>query len=187
MVEMSEVANILDNATDKSLLLLDEIGRGTATFDGLSIAWAIIDYLSANIKAKTLFSTHYHELTELEGVYPGLKNYKMTVREFHGSIIFMRKLMRGSANKSFGIEVAGLAGLPEAVLKKAKELLKKLESSDIARKEHENNNYQLSIFSNNSNNEILSILKDVDVDELTPRKAFDIICDIKEKLDNDRN
>ena len=187
MVEMSEVANILDNATDKSLLLLDEIGRGTATFDGLSIAWAIIDYLSANIKAKTLFSTHYHELTELEGVYPGLKNYKMTVREFHGSIIFMRKLMRGSANKSFGIEVAGLAGLPEAVLKKAKELLKKLESSDIARKEHENNNYQLSIFSNNSNNEIISILKDVDVDELTPRKAFDIICDIKEKLDNDRN
>lgn len=187
MVEMSEVANILENATDNSLLLLDEIGRGTATFDGLSIAWAIIDYLSANIKAKTLFSTHYHELTELEGVYPGLKNYKMTVREFHGSIIFMRKLMRGSANKSFGIEVAGLAGLPDAVLKKAKELLKKLESSDIARKEHENNNYQLSIFSNNSNNEIISILKDVDVNDLTPRKAFDIICDLKEKLDNDRN
>ncbi|MBQ8882612.1 MAG: DNA mismatch repair protein MutS, partial [Clostridia bacterium] len=134
MVEMSEVANIIDNATDNSLLLLDEIGRGTATFDGLSIAWAIIDYLSTNTKAKTLFSTHYHELTELEGVYEGLKNYKMTVREYRGEIIFMRKLLRGSANKSFGIEVAGLAGLPQSVLLKAKELLKKLEKSDIARK-----------------------------------------------------
>ncbi len=187
MVEMSEVANILDNATDKSLLLLDEIGRGTATFDGLSIAWAIIDYLSSHLKAKTLFSTHYHELTELEGVYAGLKNYKMTVREFHGNIIFMRKLLRGSANKSFGIEVAGLAGLPEAVLNKARELLKKLESSDIARKERENTNYQLSIFADNSNNEILSILKDLDLNDLTPRKAFDILYDLKEKLDNGRN
>ncbi len=185
MVEMSEVANILDNATANSLLLLDEIGRGTATFDGLSIAWAIMEYLSTTLKAKTLFSTHYHELTELEGVYEGLKNYKMTVREFHGEIVFMRKLMRGSANKSFGIEVAGLAGLPEGVLKKAKELLKKLEKSDIARKEQENTNYQLSIFSNNSNNEIISIIREIDLDGLTPRKAFDILYDLKEKLDND--
>lgn len=187
MVEMSEVANILENATDQSLLLLDEIGRGTATFDGLSIAWAIIDYITSHLKAKTLFSTHYHELTELEGVYEGLKNYKMTVREFHGNIIFTRRLLRGSANKSFGIEVAGLAGLPESVLTKAKELLKKLESSDIARKEKENNNYQLSIFTDNSNSEIISILKEIDMDDLTPRKAFDILYDIKEKLDNDRN
>lgn len=187
MVEMSEVASILDNATENSLLLLDEIGRGTATFDGLSIAWAIIDYLSNNIKAKTLFSTHYHELTELEGVYPGLKNYKMTVRELNGNIIFMRKLLRGSANKSFGIEVAGLAGLPDAVLNKAKELLKKLENSDIARKERENNNYQLSIFTDNSNNEILSILRELNIDDLSPKKAFDILYDLKEKLDNDRN
>lgn len=187
MVEMSEVANILENATDQSLLLLDEIGRGTATFDGLSIAWAIIDYITSHLKAKTLFSTHYHELTELEGVYEGLKNYKMTVREFHGNIIFTRRLLRGSANKSFGIEVAGLAGLPESVLKKARELLKKLESSDIARKEKENNNYQLSIFSDNSNSETISILKEINMDDLTPRKAFDILYDIKEKLENDRN
>ena len=187
MVEMSEGANILENATDQSLLLLDEIGRGTATFDGLSIAWAIIDYITSHLKAKTLFSTHYHELTELEGVYEGLKNYKMTVREFHGNIIFTRRLLRGSANKSFGIEVAGLAGLPESVLKKARELLKKLENSDIARKEKENNNYQLSIFSDNSNSEIISILKDISMDDLTPRKAFDILYDIKEKLENDRN
>ncbi len=187
MVEMSEVANILDNATENSLLLLDEIGRGTATFDGLSIAWAIIEHISTKVKAKTLFSTHYHELTELEGVYAGLKNYKMTVREIQGTIVFMRKLMRGSANKSFGIEVAGLAGVPEDVLKKAKELLKKLEKSDIARKEKEDTNYQLSIFSNNSNNEILSIIRELDLNELSPKKAFDILYDLKEKLDNDRN
>ncbi len=187
MVEMSEVADILEGVTDNSLLLLDEIGRGTATFDGLSIAWSIIEYLTKNTKAKTLFSTHYHELTELEGVYDGLKNYKMTVREFKGNIIFMRKLMRGSANKSFGIEVAGLAGLPQAVLTKAKELLKKLENSDVARKERENNNYQLSIFSNNSNNEIITILKELDIEEMSPRKALDVLYDLKEKLDNDRN
>lgn len=187
MVEMSEVSNILENATDRSLLLLDEIGRGTSTFDGLSIAWAIIDYLTANIKAKTLFSTHYHELTELEGVYDGLKNYKMAVRELNGNIIFMRKLMRGSANRSFGIEVAGLAGLPEAVLVKARELLKKLERSDIAKREKENTNYQLSLFSDNSNNEVLSILRETDLEDLSPRKALDILYDLKEKLDRDRS
>ena len=113
MVEMTEVADILQNATDKSLLLLDEIGRGTATYDGLSIAWAIIDYLSVSLKTKTLCSTHYHELTELEGRYEGIKNYKMTVRELAGSIVFVRKLLRGSANRSFGIEVASLAGIPQ--------------------------------------------------------------------------
>ena len=187
MVEMSEVANIIDNATDNSLLLLDEIGRGTATFDGLSIAWAIIDYLSTKTKAKTLFSTHYHELTELEGVYEGLKNYKMTVREYRGEIIFMRKLLRGSANKSFGIEVAGLAGLPDSVLSKAKELLKKLEKSDVAKKEKEQTNYQLSIFSDNSNTEVISIIREIDMDNLTPKKAFDILYDLREKINNDRN
>ncbi len=187
MVEMSEVSSILDNATDKSLILLDEIGRGTSTFDGLSIAWAIIDYLTATLKAKTLFSTHYHELTELEGVNDGLKNYKMTVREFKGNIIFVRKLMRGSANRSFGIEVAGLAGLPEQILTKAKEILKKLEKSDVARKEKEQSNYQLSIFSDNSNREIISIIRDLDVENLTPRKALDVLYDLREKLDNDQN
>ena len=123
MVEMTEVADILQNATDKSLLLMDEIGRGTSTYDGLSIAWAIIDYLSNTLKAKTLFSTHYHELTELEGKYSGIKNYKMTVRELAGSIVFVRKLLRGSANRSFGIEVASLAGLPDNIIVKAKDIL----------------------------------------------------------------
>ena len=183
MVEMSEVADILQNATSDSLLLLDEIGRGTATFDGLSIAWAIIDYLSENLKAKTLFSTHYHELTELEGRYEGIKNYKMTVRELGGTIVFVRKLLRGSANKSFGIEVASLAGLPENVITKAKQILKKLEKNDIVNKEKERAdiNYQMSIFSSNTGSEIISILKDVDVDNITPRTALDILSDLKEK------
>ena len=107
MVEMAEVSNILHNATDKSLILLDEIGRGTSTFDGLSIAWSVIEYISKNFHCKTLFSTHFHELTDLEGVLDGLKNYKIQVQEYNNSVIFLRKITRGCANRSFGIEVVG--------------------------------------------------------------------------------
>ena len=187
MVEMTEVADILQNATDKSLLLMDEIGRGTSTYDGLSIAWAIIDYLSNTLKAKTLFSTHYHELTELEGKYSGIKNYKMTVRELAGSIVFVRKLLRGSANRSFGIEVASLAGLPDNIIVKAKEILKKLEKSDIVGKEKQraDANYQMSIFSSNVGTEIVKILKDIDVDSVSPRVALDILSDLKEKASDE--
>ncbi len=187
MVEMTEVADILQNATDKSLLLMDEIGRGTSTYDGLSIAWAIIDYLSNTLKAKTLFSTHYHELTELEGKYSGIKNYKMTVRELPGSIVFVRKLLRGSANRSFGIEVASLAGLPDNIIVKAKEILKKLEKSDIVGKEKQraDANYQMSIFSSNVGTEIVKILKDIDVDSVSPRAALDILSDLKEKASDE--
>ena len=187
MVEMTEVADILQNATDKSLLLMDEIGRGTSTYDGLSIAWSIIDYLSNTLKAKTLFSTHYHELTELEGKYSGIKNYKMTVRELAGSIVFVRKLLRGSANRSFGIEVASLAGLPDNIIVKAKEILKKLEKSDIVGKEKQraDANYQMSIFSSNVGTEIVKILKDIDVDSVSPRAALDILSDLKEKTSDE--
>ncbi len=187
MVEMSEVAYIMDNATDNSLLLLDEIGRGTSTYDGLSIAWAIIDYISTKLKAKTLFSTHYHELTELEGKVNGLKNYKLTVREFNGSVIFVRKVMRGSANRSFGIEVASLAGLPSYIITKAKDILKKLESSDVVKREKEkqNSNYQLSIFSTGKQTEVAKIIREVDIDSITPRNALDILADLKEKLENE--
>lgn len=187
MVEMSEVAFIMKNATNNSLLLMDEIGRGTSTYDGLSIAWAIMDYLSQNLKTKTLFSTHYHELTELEGRLDGVKNYKLSVRELAGSIIFVRKLMRGSANRSFGIEVAQLAGLPEFIIKKAKEILKKLENADIAKreKEKENMNYQLSIFSTGKQSEVSKILKELDIDSISPRTALDILADLKEKLENE--
>ena len=133
MVEMSEVANILRHATKDSLLILDEIGRGTSTYDGLSIAWAVIEYItSQNLSgAKTLFATHYHELTELEGIMPGVKNYCIAVQEKGDSIVFLRKIIRGSADKSYGIQVAKLAGVPEEVIKRAEEIASELEQSDI--------------------------------------------------------
>lgn len=185
MVEMSEVSSILRNVTDKSLLLLDEIGRGTSTYDGLSIAWSIIEYLAANTKAKTLFSTHYHELTELEGSVQGLKNYKLTVKEINNSVVFLRKLMRGSANRSFGIEVASLAGLPDNVVKRAKELLKGLEKNDIARKSQMATNQQISMFGNTKLTEIKKILQELDMDNVSPRAALDILTDLKEKVELD--
>ena len=133
MVEMVEVANILNNATANSLLILDEVGRGTSTFDGLSIAWAVVEYLAEHVRAKTLFATHYHELTELEGGLPGVKNYKVTVKETENGILFLRKIVRGGANRSFGIEVAALAGLPKRVISRSKQILKRLEDADINR------------------------------------------------------
>ena len=125
MVEMTEVANILRNATAKSLLILDEIGRGTSTFDGLAIAWAVIEHIS-NTKlcgAKTLFATHYHELTELEGKIPGVNNYCIAVKEKGDDIVFLRKIVQGGADKSYGIQVAKLAGVPDSVIQRAKELV----------------------------------------------------------------
>lgn len=182
MVEMSEVTNILNNATDNSLLLLDEIGRGTSTFDGLSIAWAIIEYLSANLRAKVLFSTHYHELTDLEDRLSGVKNYKLTVREIGNSIAFLRKVLRGSANRSFGIEVAGLAGLPNDVVKRAKEILKRLETSDLRKDSLQTAGKQISLFVPEGNaHEITKILRELDLDDVTPRAALDILIDLKEK------
>lgn len=182
MMEMSEVAYILDNMTDSSLILLDEIGRGTATYDGLSIAWSIIEFISQEVKAKTLFSTHYHELTELEGIVRGVKNYKLTLKEINGSIVFLRKLMRGSANRSFGIEVAGLAGLPSFVLDRAKKLLKSLEKADILNSDKKVAVNQLSLFNNlNNNAEINAILSELDIDNISPRHALDVLADLKEK------
>ena len=179
---MSEVSFIMENATDRSLILLDEIGRGTSTYDGLSIAWSIIEFLSGRFAAKVLFSTHYHELTDLEGTLPGVKNYKLTVREIGDAIVFLRKLMRGSANRSFGIEVAGLAGLPPQIIRRAKELLAKLEASDIGRQAKMSSGQQLSIFNAPRSGEVLRILNDLDLDSITPRAAFDILSDLKEKV-----
>lgn len=137
MVEMSEVANILNNATKDSLIILDEIGRGTSTYDGLSIAWAVVEYISDNNKigAKTLFATHYHELTELEGKLSGVKNYKIIVKEQDDSIVFLRKIDRGQADRSYGIEVAKLAGIPNSVISRAQTILHDLESRDINNKQ----------------------------------------------------
>jgi len=134
MVEMQETANILNNATGKSLIVLDEIGRGTSTFDGISIAWAVAEHLhnTPGVKAKTLFATHYHELTDLELTMPGIKNYNIQVREKDDRIAFLRKIARGGADKSYGIQVARLAGMPQEVVDRAKEILGNLEEGEFS-------------------------------------------------------
>ena len=134
MVEMTEVANILRNATSNSLLILDEIGRGTSTFDGLSIAWAVVEHISNPklLGAKTLFATHYHELTELEGKLDNVSNYCIAVKEKGDDVVFLRKIVKGGADKSYGIQVAKLAGLPESVLARAKEIVNELSDLDLS-------------------------------------------------------
>ena len=190
MVEMSEVALILANATNKSLIILDEIGRGTSTFDGLSIAWAVVEHLSKNYSAKTLFATHYHELTDLEGVLDGVKNYKVAVKELEDSVVFLRKILRGGANKSFGIEVARLAGLPKEVLVRAKEISVNLEAV--------NQKLDLNIFKEKQDQarensklalSILSIIRDIDMNRVSPMHAFDLLNDLvnKAKENDDEN
>ena len=179
MVEMTELSYILLNATKNSLIILDEIGRGTSTYDGLSIAWAVIEYITEKIGAKTLFATHYHELTELEGKMDGVKNYKVTVKEYNNTVIFLRKIMRGGANRSFGIEVAGLSGVPEVVTSRAKVLLKQLEKTykninPDAKRNADESKPELS--------EVERIIKDINFNNLTPMNAFDILHDLQEKI-----
>ena len=179
MVEMTEVASIIRGATQNSLLILDEVGRGTSTFDGLSIAWAVLEYLTEHIRAKTLFATHYHELTELEGKIDSVKNYKVTVRETGDGILFLRKIVRGGANKSFGIEVARLAGIPPTVTSRAKEILRKLEKNDIAR------DAARAVASDEAaarQSEAERILSEIDMNNLTPMQAFGVLSDLVEKV-----
>lgn len=184
MVEMVEVANILHNATAKSLILLDEVGRGTSTFDGLSIAWSVMEYLSKHLSAKTLFSTHYHELTELEGLLEGVKNYQIMVKEQDGKIIFLRKIVRGGASRSFGIEVANLAGLPAEIITRAKQLLYSLEQADINKnidlKNIEEKAVQKQIKTNNA--EIVNMIKEIDINKVSPMEAFSILHDLISKV-----
>ena len=178
MVEMTEVANILRNATERSLLILDEVGRGTSTFDGLSIAWSVIEYLTNNVRAKTLFATHYHELTELEGKLEGVKNYKINVREIGGSIVFLRKIVRGGASRSFGVEVASLAGVPEEVTSRAKVILKELERGEKRREklpEPTEEPQETEEFS------LREELRGIDVNTLTPMQALALLAELKEK------
>jgi DNA mismatch repair protein MutS len=131
MVEMCETANILNNATARSLIILDEIGRGTSTFDGLSLAWSIVEHLHNQVGAKTLFATHYHELTELAGRLARVRNYNVAVREWNDQIIFLRKIVQGGTDKSYGIQVARLAGVPKPVIDRAKEILSNLEEAEL--------------------------------------------------------
>ena len=192
MVEMSEVANILKNATSKSLLILDEIGRGTSTYDGLSIAWSVIEFLSEKIGAKTLFATHYHELTELEEEMDSVKNYCISVKEEGEDIIFLRKILRGGANNSYGVQVARLAGVPDMVIVRANELLKELKDADIAgkksrpRKGQKVIGGQLDVFSFNaaqrSHDKILNEIKSIDVSTLTPLDALNMIYNLQKKI-----
>ncbi len=178
MVEMTEIAGILRGATARSLLILDEVGRGTSTYDGLSIAWSVIEYLNEKVRAKTLFATHYHELTELEGKLEGVKNYKITVREVNGSIVFLRKIVRGGASRSFGVEVASLAGVPEEVTSRAKKILKKLEKNDLAGRDfHEEEEEQPP-----EEISLVRDLKELELDLLTPMQALSILAEWKEKI-----
>ncbi len=198
MVEMSEVSNILKNATENSLLILDEIGRGTSTYDGLSIAWSVVEYITKNIKAKTLFATHYHELSELESKLKSVKNYRILIKETDDKIIFLRKIAEGSIDKSYGIQVANLAGLPNEVVKRANEILKMLDDSDInkpfakRKKERINDNFQVSLFeasltekkSNKKQEEFIDNVKNIDINNLTPIKALTLLNEIIEKCKN---
>lgn len=185
MVEMVEVATILRNATFKSLLILDEIGRGTSTFDGLAIAKAVMEDVSTRIRCKTLFSTHYHELSELEGLLNGVKNYKIIATEKNNEIIFLHKIMRGGTNKSFGIEVAKLAGVPQTVIARAKEISKLLTKSKISTVV-EQEEMPLFVGENDKKNKILQDiaedLKELDINELSPIQAFAKLSEMKEKI-----
>ncbi|MCT4618740.1 MAG: DNA mismatch repair protein MutS [Marinisporobacter sp.] len=196
MVEMSELANILNNATNKSLIILDEIGRGTSTYDGLSIAWAVVEHISekAILGARTLFATHYHELTELEGLLEGVKNYCISVKESNDDIIFLRKIIRGSADQSYGIQVAKLAGVRDEVIFRAKKILTQLEENDLNHKSIEENSQevefqdtqkeeiaqeeiavvceeQISLF-NNNDQKVIEELRKIDILDVTPMEAM---------------
>ena len=201
MIEMTEVANILRNATSRSLLILDEIGRGTSTFDGLAIAWAVIEHISDTklCWAKTLFATHYHELTELEGKISGVNNYCIAVKEKGDDIVFLRKIVKGGADKSYGIQVAKLAGVPDSVICRAKELVEELSDADItaavkdltsSSKKKQKIVYdqvdmaQMSLFDTVQDNDIVEEIRNLDMSHLTPMEAMNILYNLQNKIQN---
>ena len=193
MVEMIEVATIINNATSNSLLILDEIGRGTSTYDGLGIAWAVMEYLAKHIRAKTLFATHYHELTDLENRLPGVKNYRILANEIEGKVVFLHKIVKGGANKSFGAEVAALAGVPAPIVERAKTITNILEETskdrdtnrilvhgDVTRSDVE----QVSLFDERGEDytPVIEEIKSLDINNLTPMQAFSVLSDIIDKV-----
>ncbi len=205
MVEMVETANILNHATPKSLLILDEVGRGTSTYDGVSIAWAVVEYLAQKINARTLFATHYHELTRLAAAFPGVRNFNIAVREWNDQVLFLHKIVEGGADKSYGIQVARLAGVPRPVVERAKKILTSLESGTGLRaskgtpetmplagesqvlESSENNSSekslaQLSFFGQGGAHPVLEELKSIDPDDLSPREALNLLVEWKKKL-----
>jgi Mismatch repair ATPase (MutS family) len=192
MVEMTEIAHILTSATRKSLVLLDEVGRGTSTFDGLSLAWAISEYLHESIKCKSVFATHYHQLTDLESILSGVRNYSIAVKEDKGTITFLRTVVPGATDKSYGVHVARLAGVPRTVTKRADQILREIEKEALmqpgsgGRSQRRSSRYtQLIFFDGNDDGNtageverdkkdpILEEIESLDLDMMTPREALD--------------
>ena len=202
--DLNEVANILRNATSQSLLILDEIGRGTSTFDGLSIAWAVVEHISNPklLGAKTLFATHYHELTELEGKLDNVNNYCIAVKEKGDDIVFLRKIVKGGADKSYGIQVAKLAGVPESVIVRAKEIVEELSANDITeiaknltvhtapkkpKKKARTDTVdleQISLFDTVKDDDIIDELRNVDISSMTPLEAMNKLNELQNKVKN---
>lgn len=185
MVEMQETGTILRDATPRSLLVLDEIGRGTSTYDGMSIARSVLEYISCSIKAKTLFSTHYHELTNLEGELPGVKNYTMAVKEKGREVIFLRRVVPGRSDKSYGINVARLAGLPLEVILRAEAVLGELEAAAIAARERQLSLLPLVSFpppGRVQQEKLLDEIKELDLDRITPLEALQQLFRLRQKL-----
>ena len=189
MVEMIEAANIMNNATSRSLIILDEVGRGTSTFDGISIAWAIAEHIVSKIRARTLFATHYNELTELALTLEGVKNFNVSVREWGDEIIFLRKIEEGPADKSYGIQVARLAGIPESIIKRSKEVLHNLENEELneagkpklARGKAKRKREQLDLFSS-ARDSVVNEIMNIESDGLTPEAALEIIIELRKKV-----
>jgi DNA mismatch repair protein MutS len=193
MVEMCETANILNNATRRSLIILDEVGRGTSTFDGVSLAWALTEYIAERLGARTLFATHYHELTELALTYPIVKNFNFSVKEWNEDIVFLRKVVPGGSDKSYGIHVARLAGIPRPILDRAREILSNLESQSFdledkpALAHHrktappKGREMQLDLFQD-LNELILKEVKKLDTDRMTPLEALQYLAELKRRI-----
>jgi len=204
MVEMNETANIMNNATDRSLIILDEIGRGTSTFDGISIAWAVAEHIHESLRSRTLFATHYHELTELALTLSRVKNYTVAIKEWNDQIIFLRRVVEGGADKSYGIQVARLAGLPQTVIQRAKEVLANLEKAEFnelgepvaAHQEKKpagvrqegglgkttETSPQLGLYASEAGL-LFKELQDMDLDAMTPLDAMNRLNELKKKVD----
>ena len=187
MVEMVETANILNNASDRSLVVLDEIGRGTSTLDGLSLAWALAEHIAANIRCRTLFATHYHELTELAERFKGVRNLNVAVREWEDQVIFLHRIVEGGTDRSYGIHVARLAGIPRPVLERARQLLSELAVHHVGNSKAPKNRRkvesesQMQLFSDPSG-KIADELRAVNLDVLTPMQAFDLVRKLRNDL-----
>jgi len=188
MVEMTETANIINNATEKSLVILDEVGRGTSTYDGLSLAWAITEHIANNIKARTLFATHYHELTSLAELLVNVKNCNVAVREWMDEVVFLHKILPGGTDKSYGIHVAKLAGLPRVILDRSSEILAELESTFEKEAQGEKLTRQrtrsetVDPLFNQAHKSVIERLRGIDVNSLTPIEAINLLAEVKEQM-----